>query len=499
MPKIKLPIDQGRYDSDLDTGSRQFSFNMWPSFTEQAGSLTPTRVHRTPGLVDFSSGITAGINDTYAGFVVDKSLSADVLYVSYGTKIYKVASTGTVTAQTGAAVNGANWASMAANQQRIIAIIRGNNQAFFLDTSTSVITEITDATFNAIVGTDPLIAVAYIDSRFIFATSKTIFAASLETTNKGRDFDVNETHEPNYNSDQIRDLIVNDGLLYVIGQVSIEAYDTTGAAGFPMDRVENIVLDKGGLMPGRTVVVNDDIYIIARDSNSPYGVYRVSGNRFTKISTDTIDRGLAQEDLDIEPNFTENLSKLFQITHDGHTFVCLYVHDVQTFTYCYDISESQRTGRKVWHRRSGLPNNIEYFIKDTVSIYDKHLALGSWVGSNQRSAVVEIDTSIGTEFTLDTLHYVSSYYLSDHGNRVKIKKATVRSESESGSKLNLFVADRESSFAALGERDMDGYSTWNRLGSKRDFTFIIANSADLVTPYSSSSDLTVYDLTIEVE
>ena len=499
MPKIQLQINQGNYVNDNDDGSNQFSFNLFPTFSEQAGSLTPTKVERTPGFAAFSSGISGGIGNEYGGFIVDKNPSTDVLYANFGDKLYQISTGGVATAQTGT-IGGQNFAQMAINNAGIVAIVKGNNQAYFFDTATSTVTQITDATFLAIVGSDAIIGVVYLDGFFIFASATTLIASSLETVNKGRDFNINDIHEPNYKADQIRDLIINDGLMYVIGQESIEAYDTTGAAGFPFDRIESIILDKGGLTRGRATVINDQIYLIARDQSSPYGVYVIEGNRFRKISTDVIDKILEEEFLDTDPNLTSLDSKLFSMSHNGHSFCCLYLAKNTRRTFVYDVTESSRAGHNVWHRRSGLPGNQDYFPRDQVSIYNKELVLGEYIGSNQFSGIATMDSSTSTELTNNVMRYVSAHYISNGMDEVKIKELTVRHKKTSTGNLYLHMStDRGTTFSVLETKSMSNTLVWDRLGQSEDFLFIVANGSTLTSPDANSNDVTLYGIWVVAE
>ena len=499
MPKVKLELNQGNYVNSDDDGSNQFSFNLFPTFAEQGGSLTATKVERTPGFASFSSGISAGVGNEYGGFIVDKNPSTDVLYANFGDKLYQISTGGAATAQTGT-IGGQNFAQMAINNAGIVAIVKGNNQAYFFDTSTSTITQITDATFLALVGSDAIIGVVYLDGTFIFASSTTLIAASLETVNKGRDFNINDFHEPNYKADQIRDLIISDGLMYVISQESVEVYDTTGASAFPLDRVESIILDKGGLTRGRATVINDQIYLIARDQSTPYGVYVIEGNRFRKISTDVIDKILEEEFLDTDPNLTGLDSKLFQMSHNGHVFCCLYLAKNTRRTFVYDVTESSRANHNVWHRRSGLPGNQDYFPRDQVSIYNKELVLGEYIGLNQFSGIATLDSSTDTELTNDVMRYVSANYISNGMDRIKIKEVTFRHKKVATGNLYLHVStDRGATFDVLNSNSMSDLLVWRRLGQAEDYLFVIANGSTLLTPDSSSNDVTIYDAWVVVE
>ena len=495
MPKVTIPFNQGAYVDDFDDGSNQFSFNLWPTFSEQQGSLTATKVQRTPGLVEFN--VTAG--GAYGGYSVLLTEGVGTLYGNWGLQLYRISPTGPAVLQTGSIV-GNGYMSMVFNNQNIAAIIKGDN-AYFFDVLTTTVLSISDATFTAIVGSEVLVAVVYLDGRFIFATERTLFVSSLETVNRGRDFNALETHEANYQSDPIRDLIVVDGYLWVIGQTTTEVYDTTGAAGFPLDRVENIILDKGGCIHGRSVELDDSIYMIARGKQDPYGVYVISGNSFIKISTDVIDQELEDNNLDVNPFQSNANHKLFTIHHDGHSFLGLYLGSNAGVTFVYDITESRRVGFPVWHQRGRTTALVkEWFGKDSVNIYNKNLVLGHLGTSPSFTGVAEIDSNVSTDLTNDVVRYVSCSYISNQADRVKIKRVTVRHKKKASGNLYLIMSqDRGVTTTSQGSRSMTNTLIWNRLGKSEDFSFIISNSSDLITPDANSNDVTLYDMILDVE
>lgn len=500
MPKVPLAITQGNYVDVNDFGSRQFSLNMWPTFNQQEGSLTPTKVRRTPGLVAFTASLVPTVTSGYGGYATNGG-GRGPLFINLGQDIFRIIGDGSSTIRA-SGLFGGGYTSMVFNSQNIMAVTKGDN-AYFFDESLSTLTAITDATFLAIVGLEDIVSVVYIDGYFVFATETTLFTSSLETVNKGRNFDIDDTHEPNYKADKILDLKVVDGNLWVIGYLTIEVYDNTGAAGFPFDRIENIILDKGGCVHGRAIEIDDELYLIGRGPSEPYSVYRVSGNRFQKISTDVIDQALESTECDVSTFAPTTEQKLFTIGHDGHVFLgmTLTVIGINT-TFMYDITESRRKGFPVWHRR-GAPQRSSanyYFILDAVNIFNKNLGLGMYSAAPVFKGAVEIDSDISTEITEDVTRFVSTHYISNGMDRIKIKELTIRHKKVATGNIYLFFSnDRMTTMTSMGSRSLSDVPRWPRLGQGDDYAFIISNSPDLITADANSNDMTLYDAWVVAE
>ena len=489
MPNIPLKINLGRY-FDGDGENRLLSTNMYPSFNQTDGTLSPTKARRTCGLAAFTTTVTGA----YAGYATLNS-DTTVLYMNVGLRLFRVPSAGGAPVDEGGAVNiiGSGWASMAYNPQEIMAVVKGGN-GYFFDRSTTTTTAIADATYLAILGGGPCVAVVYIGGYFVFASETEVFSASLYTVNKGRNFSVNDTLLPEYKQDQIRDLLVVDDLLWVIKQTTIEVYQNTGEAGFPFNFVYAIEL--GGCVHGRAIAQGSSVYLIGRQNDTPYGIYRITGRSITKISNDYIDMLLTFNSLDIDP-FTQNQNqKILFMEHDGHKFIGVYL-SAQDRTFVYDETESSRVGTPVWHQRISPNSNLGYFTKDTINAYNKNLALGSITGF---AGVAEIQESTVTEFTLDVLRYFSTQYLENGIDKVSVKQLQIKAHSDSGNVYLGFTVDRGLTYSILNSVTLDSpIIKWARLGTHDIVGFIISNSPDLATPDANSSDLTVYGAWATVE
>ena len=168
----------------------------------------------------------------------------------------------------------------------------------------------------------------------------------------------------------------------------------------------------------------------------------------------------------------------------------------------YDLTESQRAGKSIWHRRGRIETtNREAFPKDAVNIYNKNLALGHWgTGSSAFTGVAEIDSSIATEFGFDVQRHVSAYYVSNLGDLAKVKRVRVRHKKKvSGNLYLIYSTDRGTTNINMGSRSMADLLEWNRLGKSEDFAFIISNSPDFATPDANSNDVTLYDMVLDIE
>ncbi len=498
MPNIEIPLTSGQYLSTFDFGNRQFSFNMFPNHAEAPGSLTPTKVQPPAGYEEFSSGAISN-SGPYQGFAINPVAQSEQLYAYWNEVLYSISALGTVTAKDVNTVSTQGYAKMAWNRVDIMATTKGGD-AYFYDETTTTNAPITDANFVTLRNGQPMAGVVYLDGYFIFATRERLFVSSLETVNRGRDFNTLDFIVPAYGIGDIVDLQVVDNLLWVIKAFSIEVYQNTGAANFPFSRVQSFTFDRGGSVTGRSIAVGDELYMLGRGQYESWGVYRVSGGRMEKISNDYIDGVLAQSEIPYSA-FDQTISqKIFAVSHDGRFFIGFSQVINGGRSYFYDITESARVGFPVWHRRGRTDGagQDRYFGLDGVQLYDRNLLLGQYSsGPEAVSAVCEFTPGVFTELGQDRVRYVSGAYLTNGSREVKVAKIFSRFKKNPGGNIYLsYSDDRVFSLTSMdsGIAMDSGFAEWRRFGQARSHYFLLANSSDLVTPAPDSQPFIIYEL-----
>jgi hypothetical protein len=299
------------------TASRERLLNLFPEIQLQ-GSETPVAVYATPGMKPIQTFINSGdlrirgldFFDRRLFSVTESNLYELVLgnFDTVSSKIER--GSVEIRGRVSSTNNGTEF-----------VFVDGYKGYFYSDAEG--LREINDENFY------PSNAVAQLDTFFIFNRRGTgqFFIA------RGDTFDGTEFASASGAPDDTITLLVDHRELWLFGETSIEIWYNSGAADFPLERLQGAFIEKGIAGPHLADKADNSVYWVGNDRI----VYRANGYQPLRISTHAV-----EFDLDRSTNLEE--STFFTYTQEGHIFFCLNIKDLGK-TWVFDVATGQ------WHER----------------------------------------------------------------------------------------------------------------------------------------------------
>ena len=335
MPRNQLAISSGFYISEA-TGlvNRRLS-NMYPVYPE-AESANRAGLVGTPGIDDLSevpSGPSRGVlvfNDgtpyrVIGGFLY--SIASDGSFINIG------------------AISGFSDVSMSTNGINI-AIQDPSGSSYFYTPSTNTLELNNGADFLSF---GQAKTVTFKDGYYVYSTLEIFFSGSFKETNDGKDFNPLDFEDAEIAPDSIIKLWNNHNQLYVMGQRTIEVYQTVVTSGFPFQRSTNAVIQKGCIAPNSVTDFDDGFTFIGGDQGEKPGIWKGVGSSFFKISDASIDNLIHKSSVSELVN-----ARAWTYAENGAYFA---VFTVGQNTVVYDATASRAKGVPQWHaRQTGIGN-----------------------------------------------------------------------------------------------------------------------------------------------
>lgn len=326
---MKTPILGSAYVARNLSVADNRMVNLFPEIVPEGGK-EPAFLNRAPGLkYRFDVG-----NVPVRGMMV----VGDALYVVGGPQLRKVTvnSSGAYVTSLLGTVSGTGPVSMANNGTQLF--VACNGPSYIYNTSTGVFAQITVPNFPGAV------TVAYIDGFFVFnqPNSQKIWITSLLDGTAG-DYDpvVGDYKSAEGSPDNLVGLIMDHREVWLFGINSVEVWYNSGAADFPLTRIDGAFSEIGCASPYSIAKLDNTVFWLGNDERGRGIVYRSKGYAGERISTHGIEWKIQQYDL------SDALAYTYQ--QDGHSFYVLVIPDADT-TWVYDVS----TG--AWHERAGFVN-----------------------------------------------------------------------------------------------------------------------------------------------
>jgi hypothetical protein len=163
----------------------------------------------------------------------------------------------------------------------------------------------------------------------------------------------------------------SSGQLFLFGANTFEVWSNTGTAATPFERVSGAIGDVGILAPHTLISVDSSLLWVGRDTYGECIVYRMSGFRPQRISTEAIEYALSRV-VDHEE------LKAFAYQEEGHLFYCITGSDLPS-TLCFDAAT------QMWHERTWLNDSGEA---------EQHLVAGCAFAHNKLWACSRRDGSV---------------------------------------------------------------------------------------------------------
>jgi hypothetical protein len=317
MASLPLPVSSYRLRSTPASTARLV--NVYPEALPP-GAKSRLVLTRAPGVRPLATVGTGPIRGMHQAF--------DNLYVVSGTSLYKVDSDGTATSL--GSIPGTGAVSMAHNTAAIVVVAQPN--AYWSDGASGV-TQITDADYTS----RGAKYVKFCDNYMLFMepNSGRFFGADL---NSVTDFDSLNFATAEGNPDYLVGMEVDHRQVVLLGTVSGEIWENTGASGFPFERSINGFFERG-CFNGDTIAKMDNSLFWVADN---YTVCRLVGATPQRISTHAVEQFLSTVDV--------TTLRAFAYTQDGHSF---YVLCCSTGCFVYDATSNE------WAERATYP--YDYF------------------------------------------------------------------------------------------------------------------------------------------
>lgn len=321
------------------------------------GSRTAATLFGTPGMKAWASGLGSPIRAHRAALGYVYALSA--------TTLYRIDSTGTATACSGAVLPASGSAMMSDNGTQLCLLIDGNG---FIVTGISI-SAISSGGFN------PASSVDYVDGYFIFTRrdSSQFFISALRD---GTTYDASEFATAESSPANLARVLVDHREVWFFKEganPTTEVWTNTGASPFPFERISGAILERGtasGMSPAKA---DNGVFWLGDDRI----VYRAAGYQPARISTHVEEEILRAATVSDAIGWT--------YSQGGHTF---YVLELPTTgrTLVYDAATNG------WHERvSGLAD-AAWRARGAVSAFGKVL-----VGDSTAGNIAELDLDTYTE------------------------------------------------------------------------------------------------------
>lgn len=466
MPVTSLPITNGFYISSSLPVSAQQCMNWYPN-KPQAPGLSEGQLYGTPGFVEVGEvridGPCRGAREM-----------GGIPYFVMGAALYRLNDDDTWDSL--GAISGTGRVSMSDNGTQLFVLVPGG--AGYIFTEPSTLTTISDVDFTA--NGDPQ-QVTFVDGYFVLTTDTKKFI--LSDLNDGTAYNALDFGSAESSPDGTITPIVFKNQLFIVGEITTEAFSNIGGADFPFQRT-GLFLDQGTKAPFSVVNASETFAFIGSGKNESPAAYALNGNQSQKISTDVIDemlRSLTSAELAAVYGWS--------YAQDGHFFIGWTLPET---AIVYDTT----TG--LWHERAS--KYIDTDTDETIDITYRAAAFVSgygniYVGDTQDGRIGLMSRDEYTEYG-EAIHRVVStqpfqnnmqpYFVpyleltveSGVGNTDEPDPEIIMDVSRNGGKT--FEYPRSRPIGQIG--DYTARAIWRRLGRVPRFAIYRFTLSDPVKP-----------------
>jgi Phage stabilisation protein len=323
---MKTPILGSAYVARSINAADNRMVNLFPEAIPEGGK-EPGFLNRAPGLQFLQTVGTGPIRGLWA-----HQTNGSDFYVVSGNNVYKLTGL-TGTPQLLGTVTGTGPVSIADNGTQIFFAC--NPDGFIYNETTGAFGKITDPDFAGAV------TVTYLDGYFVFnqPNSQIIWVSQLldGTSINPLDFASAEG-----SPDGVVGLISDHRELWVFGTDSVEVWYDSGAADFPLTRIQGAFNEIGCVAAFSIAKLDNGLFWLGTDARGQGIVYRANGYTGVRVSTHAIEYAIAQYG-----NIADAIAYTYQ--QEGHAFYVL-TFPIGNATWVYDVST------QVWHERAGFDN-----------------------------------------------------------------------------------------------------------------------------------------------
>ena len=346
---MKSPILGSAYVARSVNAADNRCVNLFPEVIPDGGQ-TGGFLNRAPGLNLLATVGTGPIRGlwTFNG----------VGYVVSGTQLYSL-TTAYVATLLGTVV-GTGPVSMSDNGTQLF--IAANGPGYIYNSITAVFAQITDPDFAgaAIVG--------YLDGYFVFTQpdSQIFWVTQLLD---GSSVDPLDFASAEGSPDGLVSMIVDHAQIWLFGTNSVEVWYDSGAADFPMTRIQGAFNEIGCAAAFSVAKLDNGIFWLGADARGQGIVYRANGYTGTRVSTHAIEYAIAQYG-----DISDAIAYTYQ--QEGHAFYVL-TFPTGNATWVYDVST------QAWHERAGFDNGLFMRHRSNCQMaFNSQIVLGDYENGN---------------------------------------------------------------------------------------------------------------------
>jgi hypothetical protein len=323
---MQTPILGASYVARSINAADNRMVNLFPEMTPDNGQ-TAAFLNRAPGLNFLQAVGTGPIRALWVS-----QNSGGYFYVVSANEVYKLTGL-TATPTLLGTVTGTGPVSIADNGTQIFFAC--NPDGFIYNETTNVFAQITDPDFAGAV------TVAYLDGYFVFnqPDSQIIWVSQLLN---GQSVDPLDFASAEGSPDGVVGLIADHRELWVFGTDSVEVWYDSGAADFPLTRIQGAFNEIGCASAYTIARMDNGLFWLGKDARGQGIVYRANGYTGQRISTHAIEYAIAQYG-----NISDAIAYTYQ--QEGHAFYVLTFPSGNA-TWVYDVAT------QAWHERAGWDN-----------------------------------------------------------------------------------------------------------------------------------------------
>jgi hypothetical protein len=321
---MKTPILGSAYVARSINAADNRMVNLFPEVIPEGGKEAAF-LNRAPGLNFLQTVGTGPIRALWA-----HQTNGSDFYVVSGNQFYKLTGLNATPTLLGN-VAGNGPVSIADNGTQLF--IAANGPSYIYNEVTNVFAQITDPDFPGAV------TVAYLDGYFVFnqPNSQIIWVSQLLD---GTSVDPLDFASAEGSPDGVVGLIADHRELWVFGTDSVEVWYDSGAADFPLTRIQGAFNEIGCVSAYTIAKMDNGLFWLGTDARGQGIVYRANGYTGVRISTHAIEYAIAQYG-----NISDAIAYTYQ--QEGHAFYVLTFPSGNA-TWVYDVAT------QAWHERAGF-------------------------------------------------------------------------------------------------------------------------------------------------
>ena len=322
---MKMPLLGSAYVARSVSAADNRMVNLFPEIVPEGGK-EPAFLNRAPGLRYLTTVGNGPIRGLWQ--------FNDTLYVVSYNKLYKLDTDYNIT-EIGTVSGTSGPVSMVDNGTQLF--VACNGPSYIYNSSTNAFAQITDPDFPGAV------TVGYLDGYFVFnePNSQRIWVTALLD---GTSVDPLDFASAEGAPDGVVGLIVDHREVWVFGTNSVEVWYDSGAADFPLQRIQGAFNELGCVAPYSIAKADNGLFWLGQDARGQGMVYRANGYTGQRISTHAVEWQIQQYG-----SLSDAIGYTYQ--QDGHTFYVLIFPNANT-TWVYDMST------QAWHERAGFENGV---------------------------------------------------------------------------------------------------------------------------------------------